>query len=888
MLPTVKDKTMKNKTREAQRLEENYNGDKNWLAWGPYLSERQWGTVREDYSPNGTAWDYFPHDHARSRVYRWGEDGIAGISDSHCAICFSVALWNGNDPILKERLFGLGGNEGNHGEDCKELYYYLDNTPTHSYMKHLYKYPQKAYPYDDLLSTNARRGVEDLEYEILDTGVFDEDRYFDVYTEYAKADEEDILIKITLHNRGPEAAEITLIPTLWLRNLWSFGRMEGKHNISKNEETKTYGSVVMEHPKLGKYHLRFQKPDKWLFTQNLTNTEKLYGQPNETPYVKDLFHDAIINDDFSLTDEVSEGTKFAPMYRATIESGQSKEIRLRLSKDTLGKDALDKGFDAIFKERLQESDAFYNQIALETPDDLASIQRQALAGMLWTKQYYNIDMYSWLNGDPGQPAPPSERQNGRNSTWMTLNNEDIISMPDKWEYPWYAAWDSAFHCVPMAMVDATFAKNQLILLLREWYMAPSGQIPAYEWSFGDVNPPVQAWAAYRVYEIDKKKTGKGDIDFLKRVFTKLSLNFTWWVNRKDRKDNNVFEGGFLGLDNIGVFDRSSEIPGGGHLEQADGTTWMAMFSLNMLQIGMEIALDDSTYEDMCTKFFEHFVYISSSLNNIGENWDGSWDENEGFFYDILALPDGEYIPIKIRSLVGLMTMNAVLVLEKEKLRKLKDFYSRLKWFRNYRIKNDLYVVIEDFKEDEDILLSMVPKKRLKKLLEALLNEDEFFSDYGIRALSKVHEKPYTIDIKGESFSIQYAPAESQTGLFGGNSNWRGPIWFPMNFLIVESLKEYHKYYGGDFGAECPTGSGREVDLGTIGNDVRQRLIAIFSKDENGDRPVNALHKKRYQDEHFKDLVLFNEYFHGDNGRGVGASHQTGWTGCVAFLIQELE
>ncbi len=879
---------MKNKTHEAQRLEENYNGGKNWLEWGPYLSERQWGTVREDYSPNGTAWDYFPHDHARSRVYRWGEDGIAGISDSHCAICFSVALWNGNDPILKERLFGLAGGEGNHGEDCKELYYYLDNTPTHSYMKHLYKYPQKAYPYEDLLRTNASRGVEDLEYEILDTGVFDEDRYFDVYTEYAKADEEDILIKITLHNRGPEAAEITLIPTLWLRNLWSFGRMAGKHNISKNEDTKRYGSVVVEHPKLGKYNLRFQKPDKWLFTQNLTNTEKLYGQPNETPYVKDLFHDAIINNDFSLTDEVSEGTKFAPMYRANIESGKSKEIRLRLSKKSLGKDALDEGFVGIFNERLQESDAFYNQIAKETPDDLASIQRQALAGMLWTKQYYNIDMYSWLNGDPGQPAPPAERKNGRNSTWMTLNNEDIISMPDKWEYPWYAAWDSAFHCVPMAMVDATFAKNQLILLLREWYMAPSGQVPAYEWSFSDVNPPVQAWAAFRVYEIDKKKTGKGDIDFLKRVFTKLSLNFTWWVNRKDRKDNNVFEGGFLGLDNIGVFDRGSDIPGGGHLEQADGTTWMAMFSLNMLQIGMEIAMVDSTYEDMCTKFFEHFVHISSSLNNIGKDWEGSWDEEEGFFYDILALPSEEYIPIKIRSLVGLMTMNAVLVLEKEKLEKLKDFYDRLKWFRNYRIKNDLYVVIEDFKEDEDILLSMVPKKRLKKLLEALLNEDEFFSDYGIRALSKVHEKPYTIEIKGESFSIQYAPAESQTGLFGGNSNWRGPIWFPMNFLIVESLKEYHRYYGGDFGAECPTGSGREVDLGTIGNDVRQRLIAIFSKDKNGDRPVNGLHKKRYQDENFKDLVLFNEYFHGDNGRGVGASHQTGWTGCVAFLIQELE
>jgi len=875
------------KSAEETRLQENYSGKKDWLQWGPYLSERQWGTVREDYSEHGEAWDYFPHDHARSRVYRWGEDGIAGISDRHSAICFGVTLWNGKDPILKERLYGLTGPEGNHAEDCKELYYYLDSTPTHSYMKHLYKYPQGEFPYGDLVHTNRNRGKQELEYELLDTGIFDENRYFDVFTEYAKGDEEDILVKITVHNRGPEASEITVMPTLWLRNLWSFGQAEGKHSIKKKKATAKYGVAELAHPKLGTYNFYFEKPDQWLFTNNETNKERLYGVPNETPYVKDLFHDAVINKNFQLTKSVKEGSKFSPMYQEKVPSGKSIEIRVRLSKKEHSGNPLSADFDSIFKARLDEADGFYKQFVKGSCKDTANIQRQAFAGMLWSKQYFNIDMETWLDGDPGQPAPPEGRKHGRNNNWRTLNNEDIVSMPDKWEYPWYAAWDLAFHCVPLAMLDAEFAKDQLILILREWYMAPNGQIPAYEWAFSDVNPPVQAWAAYQVYKIDKEKTGKGDIDFLKRVFNKLTINFTWWVNRKDRNDNNVFEGGFLGLDNIGVFDRSSQIPGGGYLEQADGTAWMAMYSLNMLQMAMDIALEDSSYEDMCTKYFEHFVYITESLNRIGDNWLGSWDEQEGFFYDILVLPNENFIPIKVRSLVGLMTLNSVLVIPNEKLKKLKNFHSGLKWFRNYRRKHKKYLVIEKLEEGKDVLLSLVPKKRMTKLLKALLDEKEFLSPYGIRALSKIHEDPYRIMIEGEMFDVKYDPAESSTHLFGGNSNWRGPIWMPMNFLFVQSLLEYHRYYGNDFKIPCPTrGAKKMVNLKEVSDDINNRLVNMFKKDKKGNRPVNALHKEWYQDDNFKDLILFYEYFHGDNGRGVGASHQTGWTGCVAHLIDE--
>ncbi|WP_022953028.1 MGH1-like glycoside hydrolase domain-containing protein [Leucothrix mucor] len=873
------------KNAEQQRLNEHYSHEKKWLEWGPYLSERQWGTVREDYSPDGEAWDYFPHEHARSRTYRWGEDGIAGISDRHCAVCFAVTLWNGNDPYLKERLYGLTGPQGNHGEDCKELYYYLDSTPTHSYMKHLYKYPQQAYPYQDLLETNQQRNRQELEYEILDTGVFDDNRYFDVFTEYAKADEEDILVKITVHNRGPEAADITVLPTLWLRNLWSFGQTEREHNITKNSENNDFGSVKLTHPKLGDYYLAFDKPEQWLFTENETNKDKLYGQPNATPYVKDLFHDAVVGNDFSLTQAVSEGSKFAPMFQQSIDSQGHIEIRLRFSKQHYTETPLTNEFDAVFALRQQEADAFYAPFCQKQQGkDAANIQRQAFAGMLWSKQYYNIDMETWIKGDPGQTPPPKARKKGRNKDWMTLNNEDIISMPDKWEYPWYAVWDLAFHTLPLAMIDPEFAKKQLIMVLHEWYMAPSGQIPAYEWHFSDVNPPVHAWAAYKVYEIDKKKTGKGDITFLKRVFNKLSLNFTWWVNQKDRSNNNVFEGGFLGLDNIGVFDRSKEIPGGGHLEQADGTAWMAMFSLNMLQIALEISTEDNAYEDMCTKYFEHFVYISESLNKMGHDWVGNWDESEGFFYDILALPKDQYIPIKVRSLVGLMTLNSVLVLEREKLDKVKSFYAKLKWFFNYRRKHNKYRVLEELKDDGDLLLSLVPKQRLKKLLSALLDENEFLSDYGIRSLSKRHSEPYNIHIEGQHFSVQYDPAESTTNLFGGNSNWRGPIWIPMNFLFVQSLMEYHKYYGDEFTIDCAINVERNINLKEVSDDINQRLVAMFRKDAAGNRPIHALHKDTYSDEHFEDLILFYEYFHGDNGRGVGATHQTGWTGCVAYLL----
>ena len=626
-------------SKEKLRLTEAKSGKKKWLEWGPYLSERQWGTVREDYSPNGSAWDYFPHDHARSRVYRWGEDGIAGISDRHCAICFSVALWNGNDPILKERLFGLTGPQGNHGEDCKELYYYLDSTPTHSYMKHLYKYPHNAFPYEDLVRTNEARGLNELEYELLDTGVFDDNKYFDVFTEYAKEDDEDILIKITVANRSKDDKRVWVIPTLLMRNLWSFNQMEGHHGITKSKETKEYGEVIITHPKLKQYHLYFEKPEEWLFTNNETNSEKLFSQPNKTPYVKDLFHDAVINSDFELTRAVDEGTKFAPMYSELVKGESEISIKLRLSKKAHKSNPLKNSFDSTFEKRIEEANSFYAEFQKSKNEDLANIQRQAFAGMMWSKQYFNIDMETWMKGDPGQPSPPSERLNGRNKEWMTLNNEDIISMPDKWEYPWYAAWDLAFHCVPIAMIDAEFAKDQMILMTREWYMAPNGQIPAYEWAFSDVNPPVQAWATYEIYKIDKERNGNSDIQFLKRMLNKLALNFTWWVNRKDRSGNNVFEGGFLGLDNIGVFDRSSEIPGNGYLEQADGTAWMALFSLNMLQISLEIAKVDKAYEDMATKYFEHFVYIAESLNNIGTDWTGSWDEQDGFFYDILVLPN---------------------------------------------------------------------------------------------------------------------------------------------------------------------------------------------------------------------------------------------------------
>jgi hypothetical protein len=857
-----------------------------WQKWGPYLSERQWGTVREDYSEHGEAWDYFPHDHARSKVYRWGEDGIAGISDDLQRICFALTLWNGKDPILKERMFGLTGNEGNHGEDVKELYYYLDNTPTHSYMKHLYKYPQAEYPYADLINTNRNRSKYETEYELLDTGLFNEGKYFDVFTEYAKNNTEDLCIRITVHNRGNDAAFLSLLPTLWFRNRWSFGLTKEKPVMKLQDMAGDFSTIELTHEELGNYQFYFEKPLRTLFTENESNTDKLYGQPNVTPFVKDAFHTAVQEQNFSWLEEKKEGTKFAPMYEFTIAPQSSVTIKLRLSKQPVLQ-PFNKSFDNIFENRITEANIFYSNISETNDPDLLNIQRQAFAGMLWSKQYFNIDIPKWLNGDKGQVPPPEGRKHGRNHEWHTLNNEDIISMPDKWEYPWYAAWDLAFHCVPLSMIDPEFAKSQLILFLREWYMHPNGQLPAYEWAFGDVNPPVHAWSCMQVYKIEKERKGKGDIAFLEKAFQKLLINFTWWVNRKDHKGNNVFEGGFLGLDNIGVFDRSSALPGGGKLEQADGTSWMAMYCLNMLEMALEISQYNSSYEDVTTKFFEHFIYIADSLNRIGENWTGSWDDQEGFFYDVLSMPDGKYVPVKVRSLVGLSTLFAVLVLKKELLKKLPDFHKRLKWFQQYRQDNGQYLVIEELKNNDDILLSLVPRQRLEKLLKAVMDENEFLSPGGIRSISKIHAKGYAVSINGQEFGLDYQPGEGTSSLFGGNSNWRGPVWMPMNYLIVQALKKYCDYYRGECKVEYPTGSGHLCSLTEISIALSERLIGVFRRDIDGKRPVNGDESIYRMDPHFKDLVLFYEYFHGDNARGVGASHQTGWTGVVAELINRI-
>lgn len=872
-------------TEEQRRLEENYSNKKNWLKWGPYLSERQWATVREDYSPNGDVWNYISHDMSRSKAYRWGEDGIAGISDQHQKICFAIALWNGRDAILKERLFGLTPGHGNHGEDVKELYYYLDNTPTHSYMKYLYKYPQAAFPYQELEEINRKRNKFEQEYEIGDTGLFNDKAYFDVFTEYAKKDEEDICIRITVCNRSQNNAPITVLPTLWMRNLWSYGLIDKKPAIELNESTAT-GELIVTDIQMGKYYFYFENTATVLFTENETNSERLYNAANATPFVKDVFHAAVINNDFELFSNKKNGTKCSPVFSFNVEAESSIIIKLRLSKQPLP-DPLGKNYDDTFTKRIAEADGFYNHIIKSTDKDLQNIQRQAYAGMLWNKQFYHIDIPRWLQGDPGQPLPPAERKNGRNSEWLTLNNEDIISMPDKWEYPWYASWDLAFHCIPLASIDAQFAKNQLVLLLREWYMNPYGQLPAYEWSFGDVNPPVHAWACIEVYKIDKQRTGVGDTSFLKKVFQKLLINFTWWVNRKDRLDNNVFEGGFLGLDNIGVFDRNN-VPGAGILEQADGTAWMGMYCLNMLEIALELAQADITYEDLATKFFEHFTYIASSLNHISEDFEGSWDEEEGFFYDVLKMPDGEFIPVKIRSLVGLTTLFAVHVIDKELLEKVPEFHRRLKWFVQYRQKNNQYQVIEDVDEKSGILLSLVPHKKLKKILEALLDENEFLSPGGIRSLSKVHQKPYTVIIDGKEFGLNYQPGESNSNLFGGNSNWRGPVWIPMNYLIILAMEKYHKYYQDELQVALPAHSGNEVNLKIVADELCKRLTKIFVINPEGKRLLNGQEDLFNHDKHFKDLVLFYECFHGDNCRGVGASHQTGWTGLIAEIIDKLK
>jgi len=869
-------------TAEQNRLTENYENGKPWLKWGPYLSERQWATVREDYSPNGDVWNYITHDLSRSKAYRWGEDGIAGISDNMQRICFALALWNGKDEILKERLFGLTPTYGNHGEDVKELYYYLDNTPTHAYMKYLYKYPQFAFPYHDLEQTNQTRNKHDDEFEIVDTGIFNNNRYFDVFIEYAKNNEEDICIRITVHNRSSDSAPITILPTLWMRNIWSYATPQELPVIKwvgKNESTS---ELKLSHEEVGNYSFYFQNTTSVLFTENETNTERLFHTSNKTPFVKDAFHEAVLKNDFTLFENKTNGTKCSPVFFFSLASAGSATLKLRLSKYPI-QHPLENDFDEVFNNRLKEADDFYNQLIQTKKEDLKNIQRQAYAGMLWNKQFYHLDIPRWLNGDPNGPPSPAQRKHGRNSEWRTLNNEDILSVPDKWEYPWYATWDLAFHCIPLAMLDVQFAKAQLILLLREWYMDPYGKLPAYEWSFSDVNPPVHAWACLQIYKMDKVRTGIADTLFLERTFQKLLINFTWWVNRKDRLNNNVFEAGFLGLDNIGIFDRNN-VPGGGILEQADGTSWMGMYCLNMMEIALELSQYNIAYEDLATKFFEHFTYIASSLNRISKDFQGSWDEKEGFFYDVLKMPDGKFIPVKVRSLVGLVTLFAVCVIDKELLEKVPEFHRRLKWFVQYRQKNKQYQVIEDIDEKSGILLSLVPYKKLKIILGALLDENEFLSPGGIRSLSKIHQTPYKTIINGQEFGLSYQPGESNSDLFGGNSNWRGPVWMPMNYLIIQALDRYHDYFKEELQVELPTHTGNMVNLKAAADELRKRLIGIFARKPDGKRLSNGQTDLFNHDKHFKDLVLFYECFHGENARGVGASHQTGWTGIIAEII----
>jgi len=866
-------------TAEHQRLAVNATKKIPLEQWGPYLSERQWGTVREDYSAYGDAWHYFPYDQSHFRTYYWGEDGLAGISDFFQNLCFAVALWNGKDPVLKERLFGLGNKEGNHGEDVKELYYYLDNTPTHYYMEYLYKYPQQEFPYKQLLEENRKRSKEEPEYEILDTGVFDENEYFDVNITYAKQNAKDIFIRINIHNRGPKEAEITVLPTLWFYNRWNYDGLEKKPSITARDRH----SVKASHSRLGPYYLYFQQPQYCLFTENETNTEKMSGTPNKTPFVKDAFHDAVIHKkNLEVLKEKRSGTKFAPVYHYHIEAGASRTITLRLSNKII-ENPFSSGTMGIFTARKEEADAFYASILPPgiTPE-MANVQRQALAGLLWSKQYYHYDVERWLTTSDGITPVNAGKLHGRNHEWKHLKNQDIIAMPDKWEYPWYAAWDLAFQSISMALVDPIFAKHQLLLIMREWYMKPDGQIPAYEWNFSDVNPPVQAWAALEVYRIEKERTGKGDIGFLKRIFQKLLINFTWWVNRKDANGNNMFEGGFLGLDNIGVFDRSHHLGGDMQLEQADGTSWMGMYALNMMDMALEIAMKDEAFEDTATKFFEQFVLIAEALNE-----QGMWNEEDKFFYDTLSIA-GHPTQLRIQSIVGLTTLFAVSIIEKKTLTKLVDFKKRINWFESYRLKNKRYWPNEEHSDGEQILLSLVPQKRLVYLLARLLNEAEFLSSGGIRALSKHHEQhPYTINIGGIDYHIKYDPGDSTSDFFGGNSNWRGPVWIPINYLIIQSIRRYGKFYGDNLLVEYPVGSGKQLNLEQVADELTRRVVSLFHADAAGGRPLHGKYNWFYQQPGNRHLLLFYEYFHGDTSHGLGASHQTGWTSLVAELISEM-
>jgi mannosylglycerate hydrolase MGH1-like protein len=903
-------------TIEDHRLEEARQRKKHWKRWGPYLSERQWGTVREDYSADGTAWEFFPFEHAHARTYRWGEDGIGGLSDRHQILCFALALWNGRDPILKERLFGLTGNQGNHGEDVKEQYFYLDSTPTHSYMRMLYKYPQAEFPYRALLDENRKRGGSAPEYELLDTGVFAENRYFDVSVEYAKADYEDILIKITATNRGPDSADLHLLPSVWFRNTWSWGKDLRRPTVRKSPMNNGSLCAEMEHWQYGKRWFLCQGAPELLFTENETNYVKLFNYRDRVPYTKDAFHEYVIHGNKQAVNPAPTGTKMAAYYSVHLAPGESTVLKLRLTDlnplGGLDPDApligtplppgpndrppsvpptsdFSAGYEQVFQLRMKEADEFYDsRIPKNLSSDARMVVRQAYAGMLWSKQFYHYDVATWLEGDPAGPPPPAERWHGRNKDWTHLYNDDILSMPDKWEYPWFAAWDLAFHCIPLAIVDSDFAKEQLILLLREWYMHPNGQLPAYEWALGDVNPPVHAWAAWRIYKIERRMRGVADRAFLEKIFHKLLLNFTWWVNRKDPDGHNIFQGGFLGLDNIGVFDRSAPLPTGGHLEQSDGTSWMGMYCLNMLAIALELAKDDMAYEDVASKFFEHFVHIAHAMNDIGAEGKSLWDEEDGFYYDLLHLPNGDDHFLKIRSMVGLIPLFAVETLEPEIIDRLPGFKRRMQWFiDNHEDVPEHIEMTQRSARGIRRLLSLANRKQLKRILKRMLDETEFLSPHGIRALSRYHlDHPYEVQVNNHISRVDYEPAESTTGIFGGNSNWRGPVWFPVNYLLIESLQKFYHYYGEDFKIDCPTHSKQELNLWQVSSEISKRLTRIFLRDKTGRRPFAGSNDLFNKDPHWRDLILFYEYFHGDTGAGLGAAHQTGWTGLVAKLLEQ--
>jgi mannosylglycerate hydrolase MGH1-like protein len=866
---------------ERVRLVEAARHEQHWRRWGPYLAERAWGTVREDYSPDGRAWEYFPFEHAHLRAYRWGEDGIAGICDNHQRLCFALAFWNGRDHILKERLFGLSGLEGNHGEDVKEYYYYLDSTPTHSYMKCLYKYPQDEFPYRALLDVNRGRTRMESEFELIDTGIFDQDRYFDIFTEYAKADPNDVLIRVTVVNRASQPATLHLLPTLWFRNTWTW-----RPDFIKPTLRRSGDGILAHEETLGSFEITFDEQPPLLFTENESDARALWNWGDAGSFVKDAFHRYLIQGDQAAVNPAQTGTKACALYRLDLGPGESRTVRMRLT----GKaepSRMVHDIDGLFAERIQEADEFYSFAPPTLSPDARSVQRQAFAGLLWSKQFYHFVVDTWLKGDPGQPPPPASRLNGRDSQWIHLYNKDVLSVPDKWEYPWYAAWDLGFHAIPLALVDPDFAKNQLRLFLREWYLHPNGQVPAYEWAFGDVNPPVHAWACWRVFQIDRKLTDRADYGFLEGVFHKLLLNFTWWVNRKDASGSNIFEGGFLGLDNIGVFDRSGTLPGGGYIEQSDGTSWMAMYCLNMLKIALELASKvDPIYEDIASKFLEHFLYIAAAMNGMASG--GLWDEADGFFYDRLRLPDRRAIPLRVRSMVGLIPLFAVDTIEPGVMECLPGFRRRLEWFVRHR--PDLCGNIASLAREgvqSRRLLSLMARTRLARVIEKMLDEREFLSPHGIRAVSKYHQDhPFVLDHLGQDHCVDYEPAESTTGLFGGNSNWRGPVWFPVNYLMIESLQRYHYYYGEDFTVEFPTGSGQRKTLGEVAAELSRRLSRIFLRNQSGQRPVFGGTAKFQNDPHFRDYIWFYEYFHGDNGAGIGASHQTGWTALVAKFLQQ--